>query len=110
MLARIIIFIVAAVLLAAHFLRAGNLALAAFCLLLPLLFAWRRHWSLVALQVFAYAAAMTWLVAAVELVVERQAMGRPWLLAAGILATVAAYTVLAGILLRAKSLRQRYVD
>ena len=106
----IFIFIIAAALIAAHFLRGGHLLPALSCLLLPALFAWRRRWSLLVLQVFAYGAALTWVAIGWELVEERWALGRPWLLTAGIIAAVAALTAVAGALLRSAVMRQRYRD
>ena len=52
---RISLFVVAALLLGAHFLRAGSLALVALCLAAPLLFFWRQRWSLILLQLLAIA-------------------------------------------------------
>jgi hypothetical protein len=105
---RISLFITAAVLLAAHFLRAGNLALVALCLAAPLLFLHRRRWCLIALQVLAYAAAVNWILVAVELVRLRQQLGQQWTIAALILGTVALLTLLAGLLLNSRAMRERY--
>lgn len=105
---RIVLFVVAALLLGAHFLRAGQWALVALCLATPLLFFWRRRWALLLLQAAAYLAAAIWLVLAWQLLDERLALGRPWLVAVAILAAVAAYTALAGALLGHRVLRQTY--
>lgn len=108
MIARIALYVVAAVLIAAHFLRAGSPIAAALCLATPLLFLVRRRWSLLMLQGLAYAAATMWLVTAWRLVVERQSFGRPWLLAAVILGAVAAVSALAGGLLATSRALERY--
>jgi hypothetical protein len=108
MFLRISPVIVAAALICAHFFRAGSYALAALCLVLPLLLLYRSRWSLIVLQCAAYAASLVWITAALELVQMRQQMGRPWTAAAIILGTVALFTVIAGLLLNARSLRQRY--
>jgi hypothetical protein len=105
---RISLFVVAALLLGAHFLRAGNLALMALCLGAPLLFAWRSRWSLIALQLLAYGAAATWIAAAIQLVQMRQQLGQPWSVAVIILGAVALLTLLAGLLLNSRSMRARY--
>ena len=63
MILRVILYVVAALLIAAHFLRQGNIALTVLCLLTPLLFFYRRRWSLIVLQVAAYLSAGTCLVA-----------------------------------------------
>jgi len=108
MLTRISLYLIAAALISAHFLRAGNAALAALCLATPGLFLLRRAWSLLLLQGLAYAAAVCWLWTVWELVVVRRADGRPWLLAAAILLSVTALSALAGILLRHSALQERY--
>jgi len=107
---RISLFAVAALLLGAHFLRAGNLIMVAVCLAAPLLFLYRRRRSLVALQILAYGAAATWMVAAMQMVRLRQQLGQPWTLAAIILGSVALFTVLAGLLLNSRAIRERYPD
>ena len=105
---RISLFVLAAVLLAAHFLRTGRIELVALCLAAPLLFLYRRRVSLILLQVLAYCAAIIWLDAAMELVASRQAVGMPWHFAAAILGTVAAFTCLSGALLNSRAIRERY--
>jgi len=105
---RIGLFVLAALLLGAHFLRAGNTAMVAPCLAAPLLFLWRARWSLIVLQVLAYGAGATWIAVAVQLVQLRQQSGQPWTLAAAILGTVALFSVLAGLLLNSRAMRARY--
>lgn len=105
---RVGLFVVAALLLGAHFVRVGNLALVAVCAGAPLLFLYRRRRALLLLQVLAYAAALAWLVVAVRLVEARLEAGQPWKLAATILAAVALFTLLAGLLLNSRAIRERY--
>lgn len=100
MLARISLYLIAAVLIAAHFLRAGNHFMATLCLAAPGLLILRQAWSLLLLEALAYAASCCWLWTAWELVGLRRAEGRAWQLAAAILSTAAALSALAGILLR----------
>ena len=108
MIPRIVLYVVATLLIAAHFLRQGNLVLTALCLLTPLLFFYRRFWSLIVLQVVAYLSAGTWLVALAMIVQQRVAQGRAWTMAAVILGTVAVFTVAAGVLLNSRSIREKY--
>jgi hypothetical protein len=108
MIQRIGLFVLASLLLAAHFFRQGNLPLVALCLLTPLLFIVRRPWSLAALQVSAYFASAIWLVTAVRLVQERIAIGRPWAIAAIILGAVACLTATAGALLNSRAIKGKY--
>jgi hypothetical protein len=108
MILRICLYVTAAILLAAHFLRAGNLALVALCLATPLLFFYRRDWSLIGLQVLAYCAAGTWIGVAVQLVRVRQQTGQAWTAAAVILGAVALFTLASGLLLNSRAMRERY--
>jgi len=70
----------------------------------------RERWSLLLLQWLAYVAAVIWLATAWRLVALRWSLGRPWHLAAAILVIVAAVSVLAGGLLRSKTLQLHYRD
>lgn len=105
---RIGLYVVAALLLGAHFLRAGNVAAVMLCAAAPLLFLYHRRWVPIALQALAYGAAAIWIVAAIHLVDRRVLEGRGWTAAALILGTVALLTLLAGVLLNARAIRERY--
>ncbi len=105
---RIGLFIAAALLLGAHFLREGNLVAVALCLGAPLLFLFRRRWILVPLQITAYGATASWIVTMQRIIEQRQLAGRSWTAAALILAGVALLTLLAGLLLNSRSFRERY--
>ena len=108
MFARILLYLLASALIAAHFLRAGSYLPALLCLAAPLLFLLRRRWSLLLLQGLAYAAAGGWLWIAWELALQRRSYGRPWLAAVTILVAVAGLSALAGVLLRQPRLQERY--
>jgi hypothetical protein len=108
MLLRVILVTLAALLLAAHFFREGSFLLVAVCVAAPLLFLWKKRWSLVLLQLAAYAAAVTWIVVAMRLVEVRQQMGRSWTAAVLILGAVALFTLAAGALLNSRAIRERY--
>jgi hypothetical protein len=105
---RISLYAVAALLLGAHFLRAGNVLMMALCVAAPLLFLWRKRWSLVLLQILAYGAALTWIAVAYQLVELRQRSGQPWTVAAIILGSVALSTFAAGLLLNSRAIKDRY--
>lgn len=105
---RIVLFIIAAALTAAHFFRAENYGMVALSLATPLLFLYRKPGSLVLLQLAAYGATVNWLIAALLLVQMRQQIGRPWTTAALILGAVALLTLLAGLLLNSRCMRARY--
>ncbi|MBW6494518.1 MAG: hypothetical protein K0B16_08180 [Burkholderiaceae bacterium] len=105
---RIVLVIIAALLIAAHFLRAMDTPMVALSLAAPLLLLWRRRWSLIALQVLAYLAAWRWIDTALGLIAMREQLGRPWTAAAIILGAVALFTALIGVLLNGRSMRERY--
>jgi hypothetical protein len=105
---RIGLFITAALLLGAHFLRLGNLVLVAMCLGAPLLLLYRKRWVLIVSQLLAYGAAASWIVSAARLVEFRLHSGQPWKLAAIILGAVALISLLAGLLLNSRTVRERY--
>jgi hypothetical protein len=105
---RISLFSIAALLLGAHFFRADNFLLLALCLATPLLFLYRKRWSLILLQLTAYGATASWLWTALELIELRQQAGRPWTAAALILGAVALFTLVAGLLMNSRCMRERY--
>jgi hypothetical protein len=102
MFARIALYVIISWLLAAHFLREGDVTAVALCLAAPLLFLVRRRWSLLLLQGLAYVAAAVWLATAWDIVATRWSSGEPWQRAAAILLAVAAVNLLAGTLLRGR--------
>jgi hypothetical protein len=110
MVIRISVYVIAALLIAAHFLREGNWLGVAICVAAPLLSLVRRRWSLLLLEGLAYVAAIIWLWTAWEIAVERSSFGQPWLRASLILGAVAAVSALAGGLLRSKAMQSRYRD
>jgi hypothetical protein len=102
------LYIAAALLLGAHFLRLGNLVLVALCLCAPLLLLVRKRRVLIVSQLLAYSATATWIVIALRLVESRLVSGQPWMLAATIVGAVALFTLLAGLLLDSRAVRERY--
>jgi hypothetical protein len=105
---RVGLYIAAALLLGAHFLRAGNLVMVALCLAAPLLFLWRSRWSLLLLQALAYCAVAIWVAVAILLVQQRQQLEQPWTAAVVILSAVALFTLIAGLLLNSSAIKERY--
>jgi len=108
MIPRIGLFVLAALLLGAHYLRAGNILLVVVCVAAPLLFCVKKRWTLIVLQVLAYGAALVWVDALIRLVGLREQNGQPWTAAAIILGGVAVLTVVAGLLLNSRSIAHRY--
>ncbi|MFZ4478904.1 MAG: hypothetical protein ACOYNZ_03310 [Rhodoferax sp.] len=108
MLLRTGLFVIAAILLAAHFFRSGGYLLVGLCLAAPLLFFHKRRWSLLLLQLGAYVASASWLGTTLTLIQYRQQTGRSWTAAAAILGAVSVITLLAGLMLNARCMRERY--
>ncbi len=98
----------AALVLAAHFHRAGDLLLTLAAGALALLLCVPRRWAARLVQVGLLAGALEWLRTAAALVAARQAMGQPFLRLALILGAVALFTALAAAVFRARPLRRRY--
>jgi len=105
---RIFLFTIAALLSGAHFFRANHYALVILCLATPMLFLLRKSWILMLLQLAAYAATANWFVTTLELVQFRQQLGRPWMAAVIILVSVAVFTLITGVLLNARCMRNHY--
>lgn len=97
-----------ALVLGAHFLRRGDLALVAACLaLLGLLFV-RRSWVARLVQLALAAGALEWLCTLAQLLPARSAAGKPWLRLVAILGGVALLALLGAALFETRRLRERY--
>jgi hypothetical protein len=89
------------VVLAAHFSRAGETALAGVVLGLPLLLVLRRRWVVRVLELVLALGALEWVRTMVRLVDLRRAHGLPWLRLVAILGAVAAVTLVSALLVEA---------
>lgn len=98
----------AAVLLAAHFYRAGQFGLAALSVGALVLLAIPRAWCARVLQFGLLAGAFEWLRTLALFASARAAMGQPYLRLALILLAVAAFTAAAAIVFQQPALRRRY--
>lgn len=105
MILRIIPSVIACMLLGAHFLRAGNIALTLVVVFFPLVMLFKSRWTCLAVQLMDYFGAIVWTVTALGIVQERVAMGRSWGVSAVILTLIAIFSIFAGILLRSCSLK-----
>ena len=100
--------ILAFLLLAASFLRAGDHVMVALCGALLLLLAVPRPWAAWIVQISLVLAAMRWLWLTWMLASMRAAMGVPYLRMAAILGAVALLTLLAALVFRSARLRRYY--
>jgi hypothetical protein len=105
---RFIPIILAAILIAAHFLRSYSLLPMGLCLLAPFLLCIHKRWSLLVLQLLTIPAALIWLLTLYEIIQQRTFEGRSWAASAIILGTVTAFTLLAGWLLNSQSIKGHY--
>jgi hypothetical protein len=103
---RLVPLFLAGVLLAAHFLRWGNLPLAVVCLAFPAIVFFRRNWARIAAWCYCGFSLMVWAAVANRFITERSLIGRPWGKLALILGAVAAFSVLAAFLLRGERMRK----
>ena len=105
---RSIPIILAAILLAAHFLRSYNLFPMALSLVAPFLLLIRNRWSLLTLQLSTIPAALIWLLTLYGIIQQRIFEGRSWTASAIILSLVAAFTLFAGWLLHAPQVKDEF--
>ena len=98
---RLVPVLLSLLVLAAHFSRAGETALALAVLALPLLLLFRRRWGARALELGLALGALEWVRTAFRLVDLRRAHGLPFLRLALILGAVAALTLASAALLEA---------
>jgi len=104
----LILPVLACLLLAAHFLRAGALVLTAACALLPLLLAVPRPWAARSMQVALVAGALEWLRTLAEIAALRVSLGQPYLRLTAILLSVALFTAASALVFRNARLRSRF--
>ena len=93
----IIMVVASALLLGAHFLRAGALAFMLLSLAFPFLLLLRKRRSVRALQLVLLLGVVEWILTAVAIVVERQGAGLPWGRSAVIIGAVAVFTALSAL-------------
>ena len=105
---RLLPAVLSCLLLAAHFLRAGNLPLVAACVVAPAVLLLRRTWVPRLMQLGLVFAGGVWVWTASDIVRTRMMLGQPWSTAALILGGVALWTLGAGVLFETTSLRRRY--
>ncbi len=105
---RLLPVILSAIIMAAHFSRAGMDVVAIVCLMLPFLLFIRERWIARAFQVLLVLGMFVWIHAAYNLIQLRQAMGEPWGRLAIILGIVALFTALSALVFQSKSLKERY--
>ena len=91
---------VSALLIAAHFLRSGNIPVTIICLAAPLLLLLRRRAVTIGVQIMLVIAGIEWVRTAFEIAQERAASGAPTTRMFAILGSVALFTFLSAVPLK----------
>ena len=99
---------IAALVLAAHFYRAGNPIVAGLAAALVALLFVPRAWAARVVQLGLAAGALEWVLTLIRLVELRQATGQPYGRLAAILGGVAAFTAATALVFRNRQLRGRF--
>jgi len=97
-----------ALLLGAHFLRAGTFAFVFITLAGPLILLIHRPWVARAVQIGLIAGGVEWARTLVQLVLARQAVGESWTRLALILGGVTVLTACSALVFRLSALRKLY--
>ena len=101
--------IISALLLGAHFLRAGQTILALMILLFPAVLLLKRAWVARLAQIVLTLGAIEWVRTLLFRVAERRDMEQPWVRLAVILGGVAVFTLASALLFSlSQPLRKRY--
>ena len=106
---RVIPSFLCGLLMGAHLMRGGHTLLMGPAMVVPLIVLVRASWARRAMQALLVIGALMWVAAAVDIVDARQAAEREWVRAAVILGGVAAFYVLAALLLQGRRMRAYYV-
>jgi hypothetical protein len=106
---RITLLALAAILIAAHFLRLFAIIPMLMCLAAPFILLIKRRWSLITVQALTVVAAVIWLSALNGIIQQRVLEGRSWTASAIILGVVTGYTLLTGWLLNSPPVKEKYL-
>ena len=98
------------VLLAAHFLYAGQMIISIVLLSLLLLLLLRKTWVPRVIQTILLLGSVEWLRSLYSHAQDRIELGEPWMRLAIILGAVALFTALSCLVFRSGSLRKRFSD
>ncbi len=100
--------VISLIVLAAHFMRAGNIVMVLVALVLLVLLGVRRRWVAQLVQVALILGTVEWVITLIRLVAWRSDAGQPVLRLVFILGGVALLTALSGLVFRTARLRKWY--
>jgi len=106
---RITLLTVAAILIAAHFLRTSAIISMLICLAAPFILLIKKRWSLLTVQGLTVVAAIVWVFTLNGIIQQRVFEGRSWTASGIILGVVAGYTLLTGWLLNSPLVKEKYL-
>jgi len=107
---RLLPVIISLILLAAHFLRAGQTVIVVVLVLLALLLFIKKSWVPGVIQLSLLLGAVEWARTLMSVAHIRMEYGMPWTRMALILGAVALFTVCSGLVFRNTNLRKRYSE
>lgn len=87
-------FVLATIVLAAHFFRLGNILVTGICLVFPLIFFYKKPATLFIARAFMVVATLEWGKTTAQFIVERMDMGTDWTRLALIMGAVVAFNIL----------------
>lgn len=105
---RTIPIVLAAVLVAAHFLRSYSILPMLLSLLAPFFLLIKKRWSLVTLQLLTIPTAFIWLLTLSDIIQQRIFEGRSWTASSIILGVVTLFTLWAAWLLNSPEIKEQY--
>ncbi len=100
--------ILSCLLLAAHFMRAGNYGLMAVFALLPFLMISKRRWVAIVIPVMLFVGVAVWIETIVQVASVRLQIGQDWMRMAIILGSVILFTAGSALLFFTKKFKARY--
>jgi hypothetical protein len=106
---RITLLALAAILIAAHFLRSFAIIPMLICLTAPFILFIKRRWSLITVQALTVVAAVIWLSTLNGIIQQRVLEGRSWTASAIILGVATGYTLFTGWLLNSPFVKEKYL-
>ena len=105
---RLLPVVISFLLLAAHFLRAGQMVVVVLLLALLLLLFVRKYWVPWVIQMVLLLGAVEWIVTLYSVAQVRIASGEPWARMAIILGAVALFTAISSLVFRGRALQDRF--
>ena len=105
---RLLPVMISFLLLAAHFMRAGQTIITAVILLILLLLFVKKYWVPWVMQIVLVFGAIEWIRTLVFVAQMRIEFDEPWTRMAIILGAVALFTLVSGLVFRGKALKQRF--